>query len=222
MHKTKFRFKFIPPIQRVKMIARRNSLYNPSYEFANHIYHDEASIHAALQTIYEDPNDTSDNGEINRIRSVSTANYVDFRGTIDTAIQVLVTDGDHRSNDGAQDYFDWEFIELSDGTYNIKSTSSNMYLDGRDKRMGNGPGVVRVKLHQITSSAASQIDFFKWRLKEYSYGGKTRHALQNVSSGLYLDGRNPERVGAQLRLISDGNPEGNEHLLWDLLEQTRR
>lgn len=110
-------------------------------------------------------------------------------------------------------FFDWELIKLNDGTYNIKSYTSNMYLDGRHQGIGDGP---HVGLSHLTSDRARTSSYFKWRIKKYQFGGKTRYAFQSVSSTLYLDGRNPNHIGGGQLYLTGRDPQGDTYLMWDL------
>ena len=143
-----------------------------------------------------------------RIHSVSSGNYMDGRNPEHVGIQVYLSPP-RKTN---TKYFDWEFTELSDGTFNIKSISSGNYLDGRHKGVGDG---IYVQLLTKTAEEASTNGYFKWRVQKYIFDGKTRCAIQSVSSELYLDGRNPNHTGIQL-FLTGREPEGDKYLMWDL------
>lgn len=110
-------------------------------------------------------------------------------------------------------YYDWFLLRLSDGTYNIKSRSSNMFLHGRHLGIGNGP---HVGLWHLSQEKASNISEVKWFITEHIYEGRTCYAIQSVSSKLYLDGRNSDYIGAKMLWLVNRNPEGDRHLMWDL------
>jgi hypothetical protein len=141
------------------------------------------------------------------IRSVSSGNYLDGRTPKHVGIQIHLT---NRTPKGDR-YLHWTLTKLSDGTYNMRSISSKLFVDGRDPQHKGR----QVKLHSISETQASSSNYFKWRITEFTYGGHTRVAIQSVSSGLYLDGRNPNHTGNQLYLTAR-NPQGDKYLMWDL------
>jgi hypothetical protein len=141
------------------------------------------------------------------IRSVSSGNYLDGRNPEHVGIQIHLT---NRPPKGDK-YLHWTLTKLGDGTYNMRSISSNLFVDGRDPQHKGR----QVKLHAISKTQASSSHNFKWRITEFTYGGRTRVAIQSVSSGLYLDGRNPNHTGNQLYLTAR-NPQGDKYLMWDL------
>lgn len=147
---------------------------------------------------------------IRTMRSVSSGNFMDGRHPQHTGIQVYLSEPRASNNN----VFEWVFTKLSDGTFNIKSVSSGLYLDGRHEGIGNG---IHVQLLNRTPNEASTSDYFKWNVQEFTYEGLTRYAIQSVSSGLYLDGRNPEHTGIQL-FLTGRNPQGDRYLMWDLSE----
>jgi len=151
-------------------------------------------------------------GDTKRICSVSSGNYLNGRATLDGEgyEHIMLTNFIPEY----PPYFDWYLIKLSDGTYNIKSRTSNMYLDGRHLGIGNGP---HVGLWHLSDEKARNLPFFMWHITEHFYDGKKRYAIQSVSSKLYLDGRNPEHVGTKMLHITGRNPEGDKYLMWDLL-----
>ena len=142
------------------------------------------------------------------IQSVSSGNYMDGRTPENTGIQVYLSKP--RTTD--LQYFDWEFTHLPDGTFNIRSLSSGLYLDGRHEGIGNG---IHVQLLKRTAAEASASHYFKWKVQQFSFEGSTRYAIQSVSSKLYLDGRNPEHTGIQL-FLTGRNPQGDKYLMWNL------
>lgn len=141
------------------------------------------------------------------IRSVSSGNCMDGRSPTHVGITVFLTPKYESS------YLHWELIKLADGTFNLRSISSDMFLDGRHEGIGNG---YHMKLQHISHKDASTSIYFKWRLKEYTYDGRKRHAIQSVSSKLYLDGRGPSNTGGQLH-FTGRDPKNDGYLMWDLM-----
>jgi hypothetical protein len=86
-----------------------------------------------------------------------------------------------------------------------------MFINGRDPQHKGH----QVELQAISETKAGSSKYFKWRITNHTYGSRTRVAIQSVSSGLYLDGRNPSDTGNQLHLTA-GNPQGDKYLMWDL------
>jgi hypothetical protein len=148
-------------------------------------------------------------GDIKCIRSVSSRNVLNGRAPhhqgLDTIMLSKISD--------MTTLYKWRLIKLSDGTYNIKSISSNMYLDGRHEGIGDGP---HVGLNHMSYERARNLFYFKWRITEYNYGGRKRYAIQSVSSKLYLDGRNAGDVGTKMLYLTGRNPQGDKYLMWDL------
>jgi len=146
-----------------------------------------------------------------KIRSVSSGNFLDGRSikSVSSGGKISLTPP---RNHNLQ-FFYWDLIELEDGIYNIKSATSNAFIDGRHKGIGNG---VHTKLNnRIDDSSASQNNYYKWRVKKHQNGCVTRYSIQSVSSGLYLDGRSPKDVGDQL-FLTGRNPEGDNFLMWEI------
>jgi len=152
-------------------------------------------------------------GDVKRIRSVSSGNYLKGRATINDGKTIVLS----KLEPEYPHYYDWYLIKLGDGIYNIKSKTSNMYLDGRPEGIGNGPHVC---LWHLSDKKARTLNFFKWQITEHMFEGHKRYAIQSVSSRLYLDGRNPEHVGSNmLYLRRSSNPQGDKYFMWDLLEK---
>ena len=101
----------------------------------------------------------------------------------------------------------WELIKLDNGTYNIKSFTNKMYLDGT------------LLFAHLTSAAAHTNRNFMWRIKEYTYNGKTKYAIQSVANNRYLDGRNPEDVGIGKLLLTERDPQNDKYLMWTIDEK---
>jgi len=123
------------------------------------------------------------------IRSVSSGKYLDGRSTNYPGSNTIYLTAPRSDS---TDYFQWELIKLNDGTYNMKSFTSNMYLGG---------GTAALLAH-LTSDASRINSSYKWHIREYTYNGRTKYAIQSVTNKLYLGGMNPdETIGVTLSPI---------------------
>ncbi len=147
---------------------------------------------------------------VHTMNSVSSGNFIDGRDKKDVGINVYLA----KPRPLDTHYFAFEFIKCADGTFNIKSLSSGLYLDGRHKGIGNGK---HVNLLKQGAEEAVINDYCKWRLKKHDWKGKTCWSIQSVSSELYLNGRNPEHIGLELMITDDNVAAANyKYVLWDL------
>jgi len=113
-----------------------------------------------------------------------------------------------------KDLYHWEFIKCADNNYNIKSYSSEGFIEARS--------TTDVYDQSMTYEAANKNDLFKWELEKHSYNGKERYAIRSVSNRYYLSGRSifgPIISLPVLKLhLVDVAPNRDPHVLWDIDE----
>lgn len=152
------------------------------------------------QWIFEEC-DSPRNGQ--RIRSVSSGNC--FLGISTNQLDIVKWRPNTTTYDAC---FDWVLIKLDNGTYNIKSSSSNMYLDGRQAQRHN------VKLVHLTSDVARTNSSYMWHINKFMYAGSLKYAIQSVASKLYLDGGDDRHFEPLFN--GSSNPEGDKYKMWDI------
>jgi len=143
------------------------------------------------------------------IRSVSSRNYLNGRNTNQVGLNQIHLTAPLPPYHKDEVYFKWELIKLNVETYNIKSYTSNTYLGGG----------TAVSLAHLTSDAARTNSSYKWRITKYTYNGRTRYAIQSLTSKRYLDGRNPGHQGGGTLFLTSRNPQNDRYLMWEIDEK---
>ena len=141
--------------------------------------------------------------------SVSSGNFINGRNPKHTGIQVMLS---KKGPKNLHRYIEWEFIPAAGNTFNIRSISSGNYLNGRNpEHLGIQVMLTNVNKPQKFDPITNK--YFQWRL--IPCGGK--FAIQSVSSGNYLDGRNPEHRGIKL-FLTNRPPQNDKYLQWTIID----